>query len=93
MKTKRPPYWIYYASIAYISTKMRSSMIMMAYLWSNNDDSASCTVNSRQGPQQGMKLASGKIAICSYYSYTYSYSLTHVYSMTAHSWLQILPYK
>ena len=70
MKTKWPPHWIYYASIAYISAKMRSSALMKAYLWSTNDGNASWTVDGHQGPWQGTKPASGKIANFSYYSYS-----------------------
>ena len=90
MKTEWPPHWIYYASIGYISAKTRSSALKKAYLWSTNDGNASWTVNGRQGPWQGTKPASGKIAIC---SYSYSYSRKEVCSTTAHSWLQILLYK
>ena len=39
-------------SIAYyISAKTRSSALMKAYVWSTNDDNASCTVKGRQGPR------------------------------------------
>ena len=57
--------WIYYASIVYICTKMWSSPLMEAYLWFASDGNASWTINGRQGTQQGMKPASGKIAKCS----------------------------
>ena len=35
---------------------------MNAYLWSTNNGNASWTLNGRQGPRQGKKPASGKIA-------------------------------
>ena len=60
-KTKWPPHWIPYTSIAYISAKMWSSVLRKAYLWSTNDGSTSWTVNKRQAPRQGTKLESLKI--------------------------------
>ena len=84
MKTKWPPHWIYYASIAYISATTRRSALMNAYLWSTNDGNASWTVNRHQGPRQGMKPASGKIA--NYCSFS-SYSRKIVYFSTAHAWM------
>ena len=67
---------------------------MKAYLWSTNDGNASWTINGREGPWQGTKLTSGKIANCSSSSYHYySYSRKIVYSTTAHLWMQILLYK
>ena len=48
---------------------------MKAYLWSTSDGNASWTVNGRQGPRQGTKPASGKIANFSYYYYSYYYDL------------------
>ena len=71
MKAKGRPHWIYYAPIVYISAKTRSSALMKAYLWSTNDGNTSWIVNECQGPRQGTKPASGKIANCSYYSYYY----------------------
>ena len=59
-KTKWPPHWIYYASIAYISAKTRSSALMKAYSWCTNDGNASWPVNGRQGSRQGTNQASGK---------------------------------
>ena len=79
--------WIYYASITYISAKTWSSALMKAYLWSTKNGNASWIINQHQGPRQGTKPASGKITNCSYYS------CKNVYSITAHSWLQILRYK
>ena len=87
MKTKWPPHWIYYVSIAYISVKTQSSALMEAYLWSTDNGNASWTVNGRQGPRQGTKPASGKIANCSYSHSYYSYSRKNVCSTTAHSWM------
>ena len=52
MKPKWPPHWIYYASIAYISGKMWSSVLIKAYLWSINDGNASWNGNGCQGPRQ-----------------------------------------
>ena len=63
---------------------------MKVYLWSTNDGNATWTFNLRQGPRQGMKPASGKIANC---SYSYYYSRKKVYPTTAHSWMYILLYK
>ena len=66
MKTKWPPHWIYYASIAYIPAKTQSSALMKAYLWSTNDGNVRWTVKGHQGPRQSTKPVSGKIANCSY---------------------------
>ena len=41
---------------------MRNSALMKAYLWSTNDGNDSWTINGSQGPRQGTKSASGKIA-------------------------------
>ena len=46
---------------------------MKADLWATNDGNASWTVNGRQGPRQGTKSASRKIANCSYYYSYYSF--------------------
>ena len=40
---------------------------MKAYVWSTNDGSVGWTINEHQGPWQGTKPVSGKIANCSYY--------------------------
>ena len=74
---------MYYFSIAYISAKTQSSTLMKAYPWSTNDGNASWSVNGHQRPQQDTKPVSGKIANCSYYSY----SRKILYSTTAHSWM------
>ena len=63
---------------------------MKAYLCSANDGNGSWIPSGRQGRRQGTKPASGKIAN---FLNSYSYSRKNVYSMTAHSWTQILLYK
>ena len=71
-------YWL-------ISAKIRSSALYMkADLWSTNDGNASWTINRRQGPGKGTKLASGekKNTKCSYY-----YSRKIVHSTTAQLWM------
>ena len=70
MKTIQQPHWIYYTSIEDISSKIWSSALIKTYLWSTNDGNASWTVNESQGPWQGTKPASGRIANC-FYSYFY----------------------
>ena len=52
---------MYYASEAYIATKMWSSALMKAYLSSTNDDNAKQIVNRHQRRRQGMKPAIGNI--------------------------------
>ena len=49
--------------LKYISSKMRSSALVKAYLWSSNDGKASWIIRGRQGHRQGTKPVSGKIAI------------------------------
>ena len=65
---------------------------MKAYPCCTNDVNARRTINGRQRPQEGMKPVSGNIANCPFY-YFFNYSCKKVYSMTAHSWLQILLFK
>ena len=55
--------------------KTWSSALLKAYLLSTNNGNATWTVNGHQGPRQGTKPVSGKIANYSYYySYSCSYS-------------------
>ena len=57
---------------------------MKAFSWSTNDGNASWTVNGSQRPRQGTKPASGKIANCSSYYYSFkSYSRKKIYFMIA----------
>ena len=84
MKTKRPPHSIYYASIDYISAKTQRSALTKAYLWSTNDGNTSEIINKHQGPGQGTKPVSGRMANCSPSYYSSSYSCKNVYFMKAH---------
>ena len=56
---------------------------MKAYLWSSSDGKSSWTVNERQRHQQGTKPESGKIANCSYSSYSYSRSYSSCQNLCA----------
>ena len=67
-KTKFPPHWIYYTSIAHISVKTWISVLMNAYLWFINDGNASWSVYVGQRPRPGTKPANGNIANCSYFN-------------------------
>ena len=57
---------------------------MKAYRWSTNDGNAHWTVDGRQGPRQGTKLTSGKIAIV--LIIILIILVKKLYSTTAHSW-------